>query len=943
MRTKTRRCTRPPRASMPARNPTPASPSPPSRRPPVKAVQDVKAKEAEEVKCRRPPARRAPHVPARSERVVGRVVERSVVSASAPSTASTSLFAAAASASKASTSASTGGGEGAQDGEDVRMPHHSEQEASASHSIQAGEGQSQGRERDQSREHDEDDPSEEHTTPSARRTTPPILVGVGTHVVVPPSPSPRKKRESLGRRRASFVPVDPEADEDVELPHVDSELRSSVRAEAQEGGEDVEVEAEESGDDPEEEAEAALLGLVKITSADPRAAARAAAILKQHDYDCFTRLRQGKGRRHSYAGVTKSSKTPAAAGGSKTPSPGKGGMQDLVELRAAYDKAKNTKTPAKTRHSMGEKTPARVVGEHVYFPGSPAPVTTAELLAEAEAEISVEVLLSAGPSSARKSMPASPSARARQAMDRETNRRASARVVPLPESDDESASDDEESQGQGREWTKAEWKALDACFTDERIAVARKMGMVLNLSPAPGPSTPVRHSVHLSGSDNAPVVMMASADAVDLNAVVARFVKTVGGEEVIKGWGAAWEMDRLTQYARALQNKQRAGHVAPPTPSAVDKDTTNDVFASERRRASMAVPDFTPLGKRAMPPRANGARAPMSALALSSPSPLGPDSNTSISTATPTPAFASRARLPPPVGVGAPFSNLPPTPEPARRRRVPGSLFAPRYSHLLEEAVAVSRSERGPEEEQEDADGDVSLEGEEQLEEQEEEQEQEQESSFDSSVDSEDAEMVPATPLREREERLDSQHPAPEPSTATIGNRVKGFLFSYLPIPTLAKTAPPPTRKAPLHAGPRLPLPPLELLEKPRGPVTTPARPPLPKTRAPKELVNLNPAPQPKQKSLLPRRAPPPKRLVELQHVEPPVEAPTVPFVPRPRTASGGSVKDLVKNFEAKTASANAPPQVKRVRSVGDFGSNNNNIKRPGTATGGAARPIWRP
>jgi hypothetical protein len=200
--------------------------------------------------------------------------------------------------------------------------------------------------------------------------------------------------------------------------------------------------------------------------------------------------------------------------------------------------------------------------------------------------------------------------------------------------------------------------------------------------------------------------------------------------------------------------------------------------------------------------------------------------------------------------------------------------------------------------------------------------------------------MAPATPLREREALL--QHPATaQPAQpATIGKRVKGFLFSYLP--TLAKTAPP----APLCTGlpqrPRLPLPPLELLQKERGPVTTPVRPPLPKTRAPKELVNLQPAPPPPPKSFLPKRVPP-KRLVDLHHVSPPPEeAPRVPHV-RPRTSSGGSVKDLVKNFEALDGVRKGAQgaEVKRVRSVGDFGGANNN-KRTG-AGGGAGRPMWRP
>jgi hypothetical protein len=124
--------------------------------------------------------------------------------------------------------------------------------------------------------------------------------------------------------------------------------------------------------------------------------------------------------------------------------------------------------------------------------------------------------------------------------------------------------------------------------------------------------------------------------------------------------------------------------------------------------------------------------------------------------------------------------------------------------------------------------------------------------------------------------------------------------------------------------------------------VTTPVRPPLPKTRAPKELVNLQPAPPPPPKSFLPKRVPP-KRLVDLHHVSPPPEeAPRVPHV-RPRTSSGGSVKDLVKNFEALDGVRKGAQgaEVKRVRSVGDFGGANNN-KRTG-AGGGAGRPMWRP
>ncbi|KAJ7484535.1 hypothetical protein FB451DRAFT_1436426 [Mycena latifolia] len=640
----------------------------------------------------------------------------------------------------------------------------------------------------------------------------------------------RGAREALvpfrGRANASFSASTSDADADA-----DADAQGDQAYQADQAEEEVEVEADDDdGDDDDEDG--ALAGLVKITSADPRAAARAAAILKQHDYDCFTRLQhkhKAGTRRHSYGGVSKASQahpvTPAHAGS--------GRMQDIAVL-AAKSRAlakKRDLSAAQEREQEKERkerrASARVVGERVYFPGSPKPVTTAQLLREAEAEVSVS----------------SPG----------KGRRAS---MPPPRTRD----DEEHEQAQdGQVWGKAEWKALDACFTDERIALAARMGVLPKLKGVDfAPSTPVRRDSS-SAFDESTAVMMAPADAVELPAVVARFVGV---------YGARWDGDEMLQRAEALQRKQRAGHVAPPTPRAslatpAEHTPTRDAFASistaGKRRPSMEVPDFTPLGRRALPPRVSGARA----------------------------------RLPAPIASGAPFSVLPPTPEPVRRRRVPGSLMAPRYSHLLEEAVGVSMgvpasgAEEEEEEVQEDGEG--------------EEQEQEQE------------QMAPTTPLREREALL--AHTA-APAPATIGKRVKGFLFSYLP--TLAKSAPPAPRRAPAGpARPRLPLPPPDLLAKPRGPVTTPARPPLP--------------------TLIPRRAPP-RRLVELQHVAPP-PAPEVPRGPRPRTSSGGSVKDLVKNFEAlDSARKAAAPEVKRVRSVGDFG------RRGGAGTGtGAARPMWRP
>ena len=126
----------------------------------------------------------------------------------------------------------------------------------------------------------------------------------------------------------------------------------------------------------------------------------------------------------------------------------------------------------------------------------------------------------------------------------------------------------------------------------------------------------------------------------------------------------------------------------------------------------------------------------------------------------------------------------------------------------------------------------------------------------------------------------------------TFGERVKGFLFSYLP--SMSKTAPHPSRK--VHTSkPGLPLPPHDLLAKPRGPITTPSRPPLPKAKHPKELVQLHPAPLPApQASLIPRLKP--ERLVHLNPIPLPESRASIPIV-KPRDSTG-SVKDLVRSFE---------------------------------------------
>jgi hypothetical protein len=322
--------------------------------------------------------------------------------------------------------------------------------------------------------------------------------------------------------------------------------------------------------------------------------------------------------------------------------------------------------------------------------------------------------------------------------------------------------------------------------------------------------------------------------------------------------------DSLLTRTRALQKKQRSGNIAPPTPGR----------QSPMSSRLSVVPDFTPITRlRPHPP-------------------------------------ALRPKLPPPM-TGSPFGNLPL----GRRPKVPGSLLAPRYSHLLEEAIAVSQDELSTPQPVVDMSvspfeseaADVSVESAVNT-----DPDYHQEESFDSSVSVEQ----------------DVPPPVEQPSPG-LSKRVKGFFFSYLP--TLSKSTPPQKSKKPRSNQPGLPLPPPELLGKARGPISTPVRPPLPRAVPPKEQVHLQHAPSPKKPAF--PRPQKPQRLVALHPT--PAPAPTMPVpIQRNRRSSGGSVKDLVKSFEDLDSDAVVKKsEIKRVRSIGDW---------KGDRCKGD-RPAWRP
>ena len=299
----------------------------------------------------------------------------------------------------------------------------------------------------------------------------------------------------------------------------------------------------------------------------------------------------------------------------------------------------------------------------------------------------------------------------------------------------------------------------------------------------------------------------------------------------------------LLKRAKALQRKQRAGEGAPPTPNLRVSSVTS---------STPTVPDFTPIH----PARREG-----------------------VSTTQP--------RLPAPVFL-------------AQTPRIPASLMAPRYSHLLEEAKSLSKQDSPRPGETPARLAHVTDDG------------------LVASTTSPSA--APDQPVQE------------VPPTPSVGTRMKGFFSSYLP--TLKKKTPAPKARQPARPG--LPLPPPELLEKPRGPVVTPQPKPAPRPTHPKELVHLQHAPLPSRIPALPQA---PKRLVELRPVSPPAVASEPIKIPEGgRRNSGGSVKDLVHSFEEMDRSREIEEralQLRRQKSAGRLAAST-------TTTTTNGKPAWR-
>ena len=212
--------------------------------------------------------------------------------------------------------------------------------------------------------------------------------------------------------------------------------------------------------------------------------------------------------------------------------------------------------------------------------------------------------------------------------------------------------------------------------------------------------------------------------------------------------------------------------------------------------------------------------------------------------------------------------------------RLPATLLAPRYSHLMDEAVAISKSTAG-------------------------------QPGGSSSV------VTVKAP----------------PDSPSLLRRLTSPLFSYLPLLSRATSEGQPKEED--KSG--LPLPPPELFEKERGPIVTPL-PKVPQKPAhPKDQVELQAVPP--KPSMIPKRKMQPKRLVDLRPAPPKPEP--VKSLPKERRDSGGSVKELVKSFETLDESfSSLNSSTRSVQSINEWRTDGLGAGSKGEGSG---KPEWRP
>ena len=214
----------------------------------------------------------------------------------------------------------------------------------------------------------------------------------------------------------------------------------------------------------------------------------------QHDYYCYTNIEvkrrhlEAKHRRNSYSDIGEYTKECR--------------RRDVSSSGVA--KASSCR---RRRSTLG----MGVIGDRVFIPGTPA-TTLPELLQEAEREVrdspqspSRRSLVLAGRGDPFKT-PMAAKYRMQAANTFMAVQRAEAYGCDIGE----------------REWTKEDWKHLDACFTDQRLEVGSRLAC-------------------------AEQDLLAPVDMISINDVVDKFVLSKGGFETVTKFGGLW-----SRYFRGL-------------------------------------------------------------------------------------------------------------------------------------------------------------------------------------------------------------------------------------------------------------------------------------------------------------------------------------------------------------------------------------------------------
>ena len=214
--------------------------------------------------------------------------------------------------------------------------------------------------------------------------------------------------------------------------------------------------------------------------------------------------------------------------------------------------------------------------------------------------------------------------------------------------------------------------------------------------------------------------------------------------------------------------------------------------------------------------------------------------------------------------------------------RLPATLLAPRYSHLMDEAVAISRGAGEP-------------------------------SGSSSGV------TIKAPP-----------------DSPSLFKRLTSPLFSYLPL--LSKGVSEELSRDADKSG--LPLPPPELFEKERSTIVTPAPKVPPKPTHPKDQVELHTVPS--KPSMIPKPKMQPKRLVDLRPAPPkPEPLPPTKSLVGDRRQSGGNVKELVKSFETLDESVSSlKSSTRSTQSINEWRADSLGACSKGE---GSSKPQWKP